>query len=89
MTEQSVGTRFAMALFRTFVDASNPENFAAIHAAQDAIKVSGGGDGLFEALDWNLDSLAVTRKALNDLAAMPRAEILDGRWSFPAMDPTE
>ncbi|SDJ38115.1 DUF1214 domain-containing protein [Aliiruegeria lutimaris] len=69
LTEQSVGTRFAMALFRTFVDASDPEDLAATHAAQDAIKVSGGGNGPFEAPDWNLDSLAVARKALNDLAA--------------------
>jgi hypothetical protein len=69
LTEEEVGTRFAFVLFRTFVDAADPDDLAAAHAAQDGILVSGGGDGPFEAPDWDLESLEAARKALNDLAA--------------------
>jgi hypothetical protein len=69
LTEENVGTRFAALAFRTFVDPDEPQDVAAAHAAQDGIVVSGGGDGPFEAPDWNTEQLAVARKALNDLAA--------------------
>jgi hypothetical protein len=68
LTEREVGTRFAFVLFRTFVDAVNPDDLAAAHAAQDGIMVTGGGDGPFEAPDWDLDSLSAARKAVSDLA---------------------
>ena len=69
LTEDNVGSRFALVLFRTFVNANDPDDLAATHAAQDAIELTGGGDGPFEAPDWDLESLAVARKALNDLAS--------------------
>ncbi|MFD0978240.1 DUF1214 domain-containing protein [Tropicimonas aquimaris] len=69
LTEEKVGSRFAMVLFRTFVNANDPEDLAATHAAQDGITLTGGAAGPFEAPDWDLDSLAVARKALNDLAS--------------------
>ena len=69
LTQEGVGTRFVFLLFRTFVDAANPDDLAAAHAAQDGILVSGGGDGPFEAPDWDLESLEDARKALNDLAS--------------------
>jgi hypothetical protein len=69
LTEEEVGTRFAYVLFRTFVDAADPNDLDAAHGAQDGIAVSGGGDGPFEAPDWDLESLAEARKALNDLAS--------------------
>ncbi|NDR58678.1 DUF1214 domain-containing protein [Aliiruegeria sabulilitoris] len=69
LTEEKVGSRFAMVLFRTFVNANDPDDLAATHAAQDGIKLIGGAAGPFEAPDWDLDSLAVARKALNDLAS--------------------
>jgi hypothetical protein len=69
LTEENVGSRFALVLFRTFVNANDPDDLAATHAAQDAIELTGGGDGPFEAPDWDLESLAVARKALNDLAS--------------------
>lgn len=68
LTEEEVGTRFALVLFRTFVDAGNPDDLAAAHAAQDGIALSGGGDGPFEAPDWDLESLKEARKAVSDLA---------------------
>jgi hypothetical protein len=70
LTEDSVGTRFAYATIRTFVDINNPDDLAQAHAAQDAIELSGGGEGPFDAPDWNTDDLKVARKALNDLAVL-------------------
>jgi hypothetical protein len=69
LTEDEVGTRFAMLLFRTFIDAGDPEDAARAHAVQDRIVVEGGGKGPFEAPDWDLEALAEARKAVNDLAA--------------------
>ena len=69
LTEKSVGTRFASVIIRTFVEVNDPEDIAKAHAAQDAIQVSGGGEGPFEAPDWNVDDIAVIRKALSDIAA--------------------
>ena len=70
LTEDSVGTRFAMVTIRTFADVTDPDDLAKAHAAQDAIGISGGGDGPFEAPEWSTDSLAIARKALNDLAVL-------------------
>jgi hypothetical protein len=56
LTEDEVGTRFAMLLFRTFIDAGDPDDAARAHAVQDGIVVEGGGTGPFEAPDWDLDS---------------------------------
>ena len=67
--EDEVGTRFALVLFRTFVDAADPADLAAAHAAQDGIALTGGADGPFEAPDWDRESLAAARKAVSDLAA--------------------
>jgi hypothetical protein len=70
LTEDEVGTRFAHVAFRTFVDVSDPDDIAKAHAAQDAIKVSGGGKGPFETPDWDLEALGVARKALSDIAVL-------------------
>ena len=70
LTEEEVGTRFAMLLFRTFVDAGDPGDTARAHAVQDGIVIAGGGKGPFEAPDWDLEALAKARKAVNDLAAV-------------------
>jgi hypothetical protein len=70
LTEEEVGTRFAMLLFRTFVDAGDPDDVPRAHAMQDAIALEGGGEGPFEAPNWDLEALAKARKAVNDLAAV-------------------
>jgi hypothetical protein len=70
LTEESVGSRFAIVWIRTFADVNDPADIAEAHRAQDAIVVSGGGAGPFEAPDWNLEDLAVIRKALSDVAAL-------------------
>lgn len=70
LTEKKVGTRFALVTVRTFYNAGDPDDLARAHAAQDKISMSGGGDGPFEAPNWDTDQLAVARKSLNDLAAL-------------------
>ena len=68
LAEKEVGTRFAFVLFRTFVDAADPDDLAAAHAAQNGILINGGGEGPFEAPDCDRESLAEARKAVSDLA---------------------
>jgi len=70
LTEESVGTRFAQVSIRTFVDIADPNDLAKTHAAQDQLQVSGGGDGPFDAPDWDTNNLAVARKALSDVAVL-------------------
>ncbi len=70
LTQEEVGTRFAMLLFRTFVDAGDPDDAARAYAVQDEIVLEGGGKGPFEAPNWDLEALAKARKAVNDLAAV-------------------
>ena len=78
LTEKSVGTRFALVTIRTFYDAGDPNDLAKAHAAQDKITVSGGGEGPFEAPNWNTDQLKAARKALNDLGALG----FDAKYAF-------
>lgn len=70
LTQDEVGTRFALVTFRTFVNANDQKDIEKAHAAQDAIKVSGGGSGPFDAPEWDAKTLTVARKALNDLAIL-------------------
>lgn len=70
LTEDSVGTRFAYVIIRTFVDPADSDDVAEVHAAQDAIRVEGGGAGPFDAPHWDEKALAAGRKALNDFAVL-------------------
>ncbi|SDL54299.1 DUF1214 domain-containing protein [Aliiruegeria lutimaris] len=69
LTEEDVGTRFAFVLFRTFVDPADTDDIATAHATQDGVVLTGGGEGPFEAPDWDLESLAEARTAVSDLAS--------------------
>lgn len=70
LTENMVGSRFALVSIRTFYNAGDPEDLARAHSAQDKVTIHGGGDGPFEAPNWDVESLAIARKALNDLAVL-------------------
>jgi len=84
LTEDSVGTRFALVTIRTFVDPNDPEDVEKAHAAQDAIEMSGGGKGPLDLPDWNQDQLAVARKALSDLATLG----FDASYAFGTREET-
>jgi hypothetical protein len=70
LTEDSVGTRFALVTIRTFYNAGDPDDLARAHAAQDKLEISGGGGGPFEAPNWDTDQLAVARQALSELGKL-------------------
>ena len=70
LNKESVGTRFAQVIIRTFADPNDPEDVKKAHAAQDGIKIKGGGKGPFEAPNWDQETLATARTALNSLAAL-------------------
>lgn len=65
----SVGTRYAMALVRTFADPNSPEDMKQAHALQDAIQARQASPGKLELPDWDEKSLVETRKQINALAA--------------------
>lgn len=64
----SVGTRYAMALVRTFADPNSPQDMKEAHALQDAIQIKQASPGKLELPDWDEESLVATRKQLNVLA---------------------
>jgi hypothetical protein len=70
LTEDEVGTRFALVTVRTFYDAGDPDDLAEAHAAQDKLEISGGGGGPFEAPNWDTEQLAVARQALSKLGEL-------------------
>jgi len=82
LTQEDVGSRFAFVAFRTFVDVTNPDDVALAHAAQDAITVSGGGAGPFDAPDWDQAALETARQSLNQLAVLG----FDARYAFGRKD---
>jgi hypothetical protein len=82
LTEKKVGTRFAYVTVRTFYNAHDPDDLAKAHAAQDQIEFEGGGDGPFDAPNWDPDQLAIARKALSDLAALG----FDSTYAFGSKD---
>ncbi|PHO02618.1 hypothetical protein CSC82_19075 [Rhodobacteraceae bacterium 4F10] len=85
LSKDNVGSRFAFLSFRTFADVADPDDIADAHKAQDAIKVTGGGTGPFEAPNWNLDQLALARQAINDLATLG----FDTKRAFGSKDQTD
>ncbi len=68
LTRQGVGTRYVLALFRTFVDPNDPDDVKAAHALQDAIEVRQDSPGTLDLPDWDTDSLVDTRNQINTLA---------------------
>lgn len=48
LTMDAVGTRYAMALFRTFADPNDPADMKAAHALQDEIQIRQASPGKLE-----------------------------------------
>jgi len=84
LTEDSVGTRFALVTVRTFADPNNPEDIKKAHEAQDAIEVKGGGTGPFDAPEWDQDALVMARKALSQVATLG----FDSTYAFGSREDT-
>jgi hypothetical protein len=69
LTGEKVGTRYAIVLFRTFVDANDAADIETANSLQDRIAVRQENPGAFEIPDWDEASLKRVRDALNVLAA--------------------
>jgi hypothetical protein len=69
LTRQEVGTRYVVAAVRTLVDPADPNDVRAVHALQDAIRISQEGRGNFEVPNWDQASLSKVRNALLVLAS--------------------
>ncbi len=70
LTRETVGSRYAGVSVLTFLDPGDPEDVAAANAAQDGLKVVGGGDGPLDVPDWDQEQLLAARRALNELAKL-------------------
>jgi hypothetical protein len=69
LTLEKIGTRYMIVIFRTFMDASNPEDILSANALQDQIKAVQDNAGSFEIPDWDEASLHKIRVVINVLAA--------------------
>ncbi len=70
LTEEMVGSRYALLTVRLFVDANNSEDIAAANALQDMMTIEGGGTGPLNLPDWDQEQLETARGALNTLALL-------------------
>ena len=70
LNQKSVGSRYAYVIFRTFIDANDPQDVKAANKLQDQIKVEGGGNGPLKVPNWNEKQLLTARDALNTLAKL-------------------
>jgi len=64
LTRPLIGTRYAVAAVRTFVDPANPDDVKQVHALQDAIKVEQKQQGTLELPEWDPASQKKVRDAL-------------------------
>jgi hypothetical protein len=64
LTRAVIGTRYAVAAVRTFVDPANPDDVKLVHALQDAIKVEQKQQGTVELPDRDLAGQKKVRDAL-------------------------
>jgi hypothetical protein len=70
LTKDRIGTRYVIVAVRTLVDPNDPNDVAAVHALQDAIKVDQrGGPGAFTVPAWDPASQKQVRDALLVLAS--------------------
>ncbi len=69
VTREQVGTRYVLLSIRTLVNPGDDADVQAAHAAQDGIEIEQATPGSFEIPEWDEESLATVREALETLAA--------------------
>jgi len=69
ITQEQVGTRYVVVIFRTLVNASDPADIKLANAVQDQITVQQSASGSLDVPDWDEESLTKVRDALNVLAS--------------------
>ena len=70
LSRENVGTRYAYLIVRTFCDADDPDDIVATNALQDALEIEGGGSGVLDIPEWNIEQMLEARDALNTLAKL-------------------
>lgn len=68
ITKEKVGTRYAIVIIRTFMDANNPEDIKMANELQNQLQVIQNNPGTFEVPEWDEVSLKETREKINALA---------------------
>nr|WP_086491874.1 DUF1214 domain-containing protein [Novosphingobium panipatense] len=69
LTQDMVGTRYAVVACRTFLNPADPQDVQAAHAAQDGIVLSQADAGKLELVDFDQTQRARLHDLLNELAA--------------------
>lgn len=69
LTQEKIGTRYVIVIFRTFIDANNPDDIKIANALQDQILTKQNNIGSFEMPNWDETSLSTIRNAINVLAS--------------------
>jgi hypothetical protein len=69
LNKDNVGTRYAIVLFRTFLNPDDPKDVKAAHAAQDGISVSQANKGTLELTDFDQAQREKLHDLLNQMAA--------------------
>lgn len=68
LTQEDVGSRYALVVFRTQVDADDPEDIDDANAMQDEIKWHQEASGSLELPDWDAQQMTALREAILDLS---------------------
>ena len=68
-TQEQLGTRYIAVIFRTLVNANDADDIKQAVAFQDQITVKQSNAGSLDLPDWDEESLATVRDAINVLAA--------------------
>jgi hypothetical protein len=64
LTREKIGTRYAAAAVRTFVDPDDTDDLRQVHALQDAVRIEAPPQGEFEVPNWDKTSQDKVRQAL-------------------------
>ena len=69
LTEDKVGTRYALLAIRTFMDPNDEKDMKAAHQLQDAVKVKQADIGKFEVPNWKKEEVEKMRETINVVAS--------------------
>jgi hypothetical protein len=69
LTEEKVGTRYALLTVRTFADPDDEQDMKEAYRLQDAVGVEQADIGKFEVPDWNKDEVETMRDTINVVAS--------------------
>jgi hypothetical protein len=68
LTQERVGTRYALLALRTFADPDDEKDMKAAYRLQDAVGVEQANIGKFEVPDWKKDEVEKMRETINVVA---------------------